>query len=135
MPLTTRQKIERLGTQPLRILVVDDEEACWQLMRNALTVGFKNCEIEYAQTADVALTMLESGSTFDLILVDQLLPGMLGHKFIEKVSQRWPTMPTILLSGYDFQDEDKDGILHCGARAVIRKPLSEHIGDIERALS
>lgn len=82
------------------VIVVEDDPTLRSLMTDILSeVGAKTLAFE---TADDALThLLESRVQCSLVIVDQSLPGQIqGIEFIEMVQSKWPTIRSILTSGY-----------------------------------
>jgi DNA-binding NarL/FixJ family response regulator len=51
-----------------------------------------------AASAEEALERLPGGA--DLVLVDVSLPGMNGLEFVRRVSEQWPGLPCVVLSGH-----------------------------------
>ncbi len=79
------------------VLVVDDDPAvCRVIGKLLLRQGFT---VMYAHCAAEALTMLDGASHVDLVLTDQIMPGMTGVELLDRVHLRWPTMPGVLMSG------------------------------------
>ena len=76
------------------ILVVDDEEAICRLLQRVL----EKCghRVITCQTAAEAL----SAGPVDLLLVDLILPEVNGSQLADKLRERWPKLPVVLMSGY-----------------------------------
>lgn len=72
---------------------------------------------------------------FDLAIIDQLMPGMLGIEVLQKIRYSLSEMPVIILSGVD-DDEVVVGSLRAGAADFVRKPfrLAELVARIEKHL-
>lgn len=58
-----------------------------------------------AETAEKALTILDSGTTIDLVFSDVVMPGMSGIELGRLLRRRRPSLPVILASGYSNQAE------------------------------
>lgn len=85
---------------PGEIVVVEDDPMLCGLMADILAeIGGRS---RVFQTADDALTyMLGSRIHCPLIVVDHGLPGQLkGIEFITMVESKWPSVKSILTSGY-----------------------------------
>ncbi|MBN2971788.1 response regulator [Roseomonas aeriglobus] len=80
------------------VLLVDDEavvrEATAQMLAD---LGF--C-VHTCASAEEALAAIEGGATPDVIVSDQIMPGITGTEFIRRVKARHPQAKTLLISGY-----------------------------------
>ena len=47
-----------------------------------------------------ALTLLDRGEAFDVLITDYSMPGMTGAELIKAVKARLPSMPIVMASGY-----------------------------------
>ena len=81
-----------------RILIVDDDE----VVRRMLSLLLRNVgEILIAGSAQEGLELLEAHENqVDLVLCDQLMPGMTGDRMLAEVTRRWPRTERVLMSGY-----------------------------------
>lgn len=90
-------------TNPL-VLLVEDEPLIRELLGELLTdLGASVIEFE---TADAGVEYLSaSPGTFDMIITDVMTPGRLnGLDVANLASQRWPTIPVLVTSGYPGVD-------------------------------
>jgi two-component system, sensor histidine kinase LadS len=86
----------RYGGAVRRILVVDDIAENRALLADVLaTLGF---DVALAEDGRTALQVL-SASRFDLVITDQLMPGMSGWELLRQAREQAHGMPFILLSG------------------------------------
>lgn len=92
-------------TQPLGILVVDDEPLVLSVIAACLTSDGHT--VEEATDGQQALEKFGSGK-FDLLLTDLAMPGMDGASLSQAVKQAAPDTPIILLSGFADQLEASD---------------------------
>ncbi len=82
---------------PLAILLVDDDE----LIRTSVSLLLEalghrpTCAAGGAE----ALDLLDQDPAYDLVILDQNMPGMKGHETLARLRQRWPTLPAILATG------------------------------------
>lgn len=102
-----------------RVLVADDSETVTTLLVTALEL--EGYEVETAVNGVEAHEKGITGS-FDLVILDQLMPGLLGLEVIERWQQEGHTMPVIMLSGVD-DDRTVVSSLDMGAVDFIRKPF------------
>jgi CheY-like chemotaxis protein len=78
------------------ILCVDDEPN--SLVLRKLVLQKAGYEVVTANSAIAALDVLAS-SRVDLVLSDQLMPGVTGTELARQIKNRWPSLPVILISG------------------------------------
>src|SRR5208283_1013196 len=88
----------------LHILLVDDDAEYVDVIKHQLkTFQNRHFEVTWANGGEEALTMLESGSPFDLLLMDFFLRGMNGVEIAKKIASANIQIPIILLtSNKDF---------------------------------
>ena len=88
-----------------KILVIEDEPDLQEIYQDVLTeAGF---EVEAVEMAEDALSKLENGSEYKLILLDLRLPKMTGIEFLRLIRNRhygYDSMKTVILSGVDMPD-------------------------------
>jgi PAS domain S-box-containing protein len=82
----------------LTVLVVDDDHLV--LMNTAAMLEDLGYDVVEATSGEQALRMLRRGRQIDLVITDQLMPGMTGTQLLEAVQAEWPHMPAILATGY-----------------------------------
>ena len=82
---------------PGRILCVDDEEL--GLLVRKMTLEAEGYEVTIASDGPRGLQLFSS-QPFDLVLLDHSMPGMNGGQVAEKIRQRSPGTPIVLLSAY-----------------------------------
>jgi two-component system response regulator HupR/HoxA len=78
------------------ILIVDDEEAILESLEFTLGTEYR---VFTAQTGEQALEILER-EAIALVISDQVMPGMSGVEFFEKVIERNPRAIRMMLTGY-----------------------------------
>ena len=106
--------------QKLRILVVEDEEAIRTGLMDVFV--FHGYEVDYAAEGREGLEKGLSGS-FDLILLDVMLPGMNGFEICERIRSVDRQQPIIMLTA-KTSDEDIIQGLSLGADDYVAKPFS-----------
>lgn len=101
----------------IEICIVEDEEAISNLIRMSLSKYGYHCTCVYdgLEAAD----LLEQG-TFDLLLLDIMLPGTDGYSLLEY--SRSLKIPTILITAKSAVDDRVKG-LRMGAEDYIIKPF------------
>lgn len=105
---------------PKRILVVDDEESIVTLLRfNLEQSGF---EVEAAQNGQTAFELATTNS-FDVIILDLMLPEIDGLDICKKLRQQQICTPILMLTAKD-DEVDKVLGLELGADDYMTKPFS-----------
>ena len=104
----------------IRILVIEDESA----IRNGLVdvFVFHGYEVEAAAEGPQGLE-LALGGTFDLILLDVMLPGMDGFELCNRIRAADPEQPIIMLTARTGDEDIVQG-LSLGADDYVSKPFS-----------
>ncbi|WP_430972649.1 response regulator transcription factor [Sunxiuqinia rutila] len=103
-----------------KILIVEDEQAMLVGLRDNLE--FEGYEVDTANRGDDGLKKLQSG-TFDLVLLDVMLPGMSGFDVCKKARAAGMDTPIILLTARG-EELDKVLGLELGADDYVTKPFS-----------
>jgi len=102
-----------------RILVADDSETIRALLQTALeSAGYE------VDMANDGLSAYELGSNgdYDLIILDQLMPGLLGLDVITRWHDEGLEAPVLMLTGVD---DDRTAVesFDQGAVDYVRKPF------------
>ena len=109
-----------LMTRRPRLLIVEDEAA----IRSGLVDVFvyHGYEVETAEHGEVGLKMALGGS-FDLVLLDVMLPGMDGFEICNRIRQQDRQQPVIMLTAKS-SDEDIVQGLTLGADDYVANCMS-----------
>jgi DNA-binding response OmpR family regulator len=102
-----------------RVLVADDSATVTTVLVTALEL--EGYEVETARNGVEAYEMGVSGR-YDLVILDQLMPGMLGLEIIDRWQEEGLQIQTIMLSGVD-DERTVVNSLESGAVDFIRKPF------------
>lgn len=105
----------RVSSQPLKVLLVDDEplvRASTAAMLEAL--GHK---VTACGSGGDALALVEDGYAPDLLVTDQVMPGMPGDRLAAAVRKRRPSVRTLIVSGFP------GGVGRDAATAYLAKPF------------
>jgi CheY-like chemotaxis protein len=108
------------------ILVVDDEadvaELFRQLFRREARQG--TYVLHFANSGDHALQILDDAIEPELlaILSDINMPGMDGLTLLERVKQRFPDLPVMMVTAYG-DDERRRRASQLGAAEFLTKPV------------
>src|SRR5678815_1678612 len=103
-----------------RILVVEDDSAIRQGVVDALQ--FAGYETLQAPNGNDGMTQSLRG-TFDLLLLDLILPGHSGFEILKAARETRPTLPVIILTARGEEADRVQG-LRLGADDYVVKPFS-----------
>jgi DNA-binding response OmpR family regulator len=103
-----------------RILVVEDDSAIRRGIVDALKFsGYETLQSGNGQEAQ----KLAAGATYDLLLLDLVLPGMGGFEILKATRAVRPTLPVIILTARGEEADRVQG-LRLGADDYVVKPFS-----------
>ncbi|MFW5958170.1 MAG: response regulator [Desulfosalsimonas sp.] len=108
------------------ILLVDDEEEFVTTLAERLEI--RSFKAKSATSGKQALEIMEKQS-FDVAVLDVKMPGMDGLQLMERIKDRHPGLPVLLLTGYGAASEGENGMSK-GAYDYLMKPV-----DIEELIS
>jgi two-component system cell cycle sensor histidine kinase/response regulator CckA len=117
-----------------RILLVDDEEAQVESVRNMLErLGYR--VVAKTDSVEALALFQENPHWFDLVVTDQTMPHMTGVKLAEEILRIRPDLPVILCTGFS-ETVDANGAQASGICQFLMKPFSvrEMADIIRRAL-
>ncbi len=78
--------VQKLDGSGRRILVIDDDLAIRVLLQAVLRR--MKFDVELAEDGAAGLEKLQAGDTYDLILLDLMMPRLNGYEFIEQIAQQ-----------------------------------------------
>ena len=105
-------------TRSIRILVVDDEPNHLRLLTSTLRLeGFHAVGVTDAESA---LALLGEG-TFQLALVDVMMPGTSGLELARRMRAEHPTVRVVLMSAYHLSERQLRQS-QTGAVGFVAKP-------------
>jgi len=105
-----------------QLLLVDDDT----LVRNTLAEGLRRMgyRVFTAASAQSALTIIGSEEAEpDIVITDQIMPGMTGLDLRRKIAGIRPELPVILLSGYTTMPDETEAREESFAR-ILMKPIT-----------
>ncbi len=123
-------------TDSYRILIVDDDLDILANLSDILSeLGYDIITAASGQQALEKLDEADEGQRLDLCLLDFKMPGMDGVELLEKIHERRPGVPAIMVTAYAGEDGDRRA-MEAGTWKVMRKPVDVRllIGMIGQAI-
>ncbi|HEY9107005.1 MAG TPA: ATP-binding protein [Roseateles sp.] len=104
------------------VLVVDDEPALVELAEELLAeLGYEPRGT--VSSAEALQALRDNPAGFDLLLTDEVMPGMNGTALARAAHELRPDLPVLLCSGYGGEQFEARAA-EAGVRAVLAKPLT-----------
>ncbi|MCK6627717.1 MAG: response regulator transcription factor [Anaerolineae bacterium] len=104
----------------MRILIVEDEARIARFLKKGLEE--ESYAVDVATDGPAALDWV-AGASYDLILLDVMLPGLNGFEVCRILRQRGITTPILMLTARDEVDDRVTG-LDAGADDYLPKPFA-----------
>jgi two-component system cell cycle sensor histidine kinase/response regulator CckA len=130
--------VSRASFPEKRVLVIDDEEAILELMKEGLAhLG----HVVFTASTGVQGLEIFNEKQPDLVICDLGMPGMNGWEVGRRIrsiceERQLPKNPFILLTGWGGQKTEVEKIAESGVDAVVEKPINiENISEIIREFS
>lgn len=107
-----------------KILIVDDDPINLQVLNNHLSL--EDYHVFQALNGEQALSVLETGQEFDLIVLDIMMPRMSGYEVCAKLRQKYPAhqLPVLMLTAKNQVSDLVTGF-QFGANDYLTKPFSK----------
>jgi two-component system, cell cycle sensor histidine kinase and response regulator CckA len=86
------------SARPLRVLVVDDEEAIRAFVTRVLEQA--GCTVVTAADGVQALATASTAKDIDLLLTDLMMPNMNGDELARRLRASEPDLPVLYLTGF-----------------------------------
>ena len=103
-----------------KILIVDDEEVVRRSFSRVLDGG--RCRTESVVDGKEALRAL-AREHFDVVLLDQRMPGADGITVLKAIKARWPDSEVVMITGYPNVETAKEAV-RLGAFDYLAKPVA-----------
>lgn len=112
------------SSNEVQVLIVDDEPINQRVLRNHLSD--MQISITTAMNGDAALDAINSGTNFDLVLLDIMMPKMSGYEVLEQIREKYlPSELPIIIVTAKNQVQDLVHGLAIGANDYLGKPFSK----------
>lgn len=107
-----------------KVLIIDDEEHIRRFMR--LTLEAAGYEVEEASNGNDALSVYGEGSEWDVVVLDQRMPGMDGLEVLRKIREQKTRARIVMATAFASIELAVDA-LKLGATDFVRKPMTPEI--------
>lgn len=107
----------------LQVLVIDDDAVVGRSFDRVLSS--KGYEVSTVLSGEEAMDSIEK-SQYDVVFTDIKMPGMDGLEVTERIKERCPWTPVVVITGYGT-DENEARAAVLGASGFVRKPLTPEI--------
>lgn len=105
------------------ILIVDDENEILSAL-NRLFYDREDITVHLAKSGKEGLKILENHPV-DIVISDQIMPGMSGAEFLNEVNRLYPETIRMLLTGYSNMEAAIDAINKGGISRYLSKPWND----------
>ena len=111
-----------------KVLVVDDIDANLYVAKGLL--DFYKLNIETCKNAQEAIFKVSNGNVYDIIFMDQMMPGMNGTQAMKTLRKMGYTHPIIVLTANTFMGQTEEFVKK-GFDGFISKPIkSKHLNAV-----
>jgi CheY-like chemotaxis protein len=107
-----------------RVLIVDDEENIRQMTR--LTLETAGYEVEEAASGLEAFAIIGGDDSWDAVLLDQKMPGMVGTEVLRRLKVMLPGAQVIMMTAFASVELAIES-MKLGATDFVRKPMTPEI--------
>jgi two-component system cell cycle sensor histidine kinase/response regulator CckA len=103
------------------VMVVDDESGVRTVVARSLEQG--GYRVLKAHDGGHALELVARLGPPHLVITDLTMPGMGGAELARRLTERWPALPIIFMSGYSEAELVRQGAIGSGGE-LLQKPFS-----------
>ena len=119
-----RKVVEVSNVSPLytnrSVLLVEDNKLVGEITSARLRKLFPL--VDWAESGDAGLALFRE-KRYDMVIVDQLLPGMIGSELVKEIRLTEKDLPVIGITASTMGSECRD-LENAGANYALEKPLS-----------
>ncbi len=112
-----------------KVLIIDDNNLNLKVAHKLL--DRYNCEVEEASSGDECLNIINRGGKFDLLLMDEMMPGMSGSEVMKILKDNGYSVPIVVLTA-DVDIDARGKYLKKGYDDYLAKPI--RIKELENVL-
>ncbi len=119
----------KMKSDKLNVLVVDDEVILCQSVEKILKR--KGHIVNMATSVADALSTLDGGAKYDLIIADLMMPQAGGLELLSAVQASWPEIPVLIITGFSSISSAVE-TTKLGAAGYLPKPFTPE--ELEKAI-
>lgn len=109
---------------PMNVLVVEDNAVQGRIVKRCLSEHVDYEKLTAVRTAEDALQALHGNTSYDVLIVDWMLPGVSGIELVQTVRRRETFDPVyIIMQTAKDRAEHVEEALDAGADNYVIKPL------------
>ena len=119
-PIPAEQPAQGPAPGGSRVLLVEDEHIVRSWIARLLEESghFVRVAVNGSEALGLAL---EDPIGFDLLITDVRMPGVDGWELGRRLTERWPGLPILYISGYDLKPAPRQG------GSFLRKPFDSEL--------
>jgi len=126
-----RAPTESLSMRRPLVLVVDDEAGVRRTLTRLLAASGARCVVA-ADGLEALETVRTRGPEIDLVFLDLRMPSMGGMAALKAIKAAVPTLPVVLMSGYEPSAEEREEAGQMG-QGFLTKPF--RLADVRRLVA
>lgn len=107
----------------MKVILADDHALFRDGFALLLQQHEPGVECQIGSSFDDALTLLQTHSDADILMLDLNMPGMRGVSSVQAVQQKYPGLPVVILTGEESRSQ-MEALLTAGAAGYIPKSSS-----------
>ena len=120
----------------MHVLLVEDHRLVADAFRAMLREVEPGIRVTACYSTQHALSAVDAGSVFDLVLTDLSMPGIGGIGLLDALANRRRDLPVVVISAYDDERSVREAVEH-GAAGFIPKTLpgAEMVAGVREVLA
>ena len=107
--------------EPVRVLVVDDDDALLNMM--SLHLRKKGFQVECAKDGHEAMQVLRTSGPFCVMVTDLMMPGLSGLELLRRARKVDPLIEVIVITAAGSVEMAISALRESGAYDYLTKPL------------
>jgi CheY-like chemotaxis protein len=120
------------GSSETILIVEDDVEIRKMISKIMAPLGYNL--IEAKDGAEGLELFLKMDKPADMVITDVVMPNMGGMEMMAKISQKYPKMKVLYISGYTSEDAQQEGILELDKNFIHKPFFPEKLAKIVREI-